>query len=406
MTTTAELTQHIRFALLHLYEISVLDEGPARALAPWIAQVTGAPDNAPDNAPAGQQLHHLLVRAIEEMKPHGAPNAGLPPHRTYLILKRRYIDRVPIPQLEAEFSTSNRQFRRDNHRAVEELVLALGRLPVRGAEPTAGSDAGTVADRAELTPFSRTIGPVEVWSVVTEASKTLASVISSARITIRTNVQPDLPLADADRAALRLGIIKLLWLAISHCPSGTLSLDLAAQDDRVALGLAGVSGIRADDAMFDEASRLFDLAGGRLGVRPAGEAQTLAAELPRHQRPVVMVIDDDPAMHRIIERYLALRPVQVVSCRSTDDVLGNARKTRPALILLDILMPKRDGWEVLQELKADPETYHLNLAVCSIWDERDLALTLGADAFFQKPIDRAALLDYVEAFIGSESVGG
>lgn len=384
-----ELTRHIRFALLHLYEISALDEGPARALAGWMTQI--------GETPGGQQLHNLLVRAIERMKPQGAPDLTLPSHRHYLILKRRYIDRIPLPQLEAEFSSSSRQFRRDNHRAIEELALALGELAARAPETAGGESAG--AD--ELTPFSRSIGPVDVWSVVTDASKTLSAVTSSARIAIRADVQADLPPASADRAALRLALIKALWLAISCCPRGTLLLALSAGEDEVVLQLSGLSGIATNDAAWDEAGRLAELAGGTLRLLPAGAGeQRIRLSLPRHRRPVVLVIDDDPAMPRIIERYLALQPAQVIGCRSTDDVMRLARQHKPAVILLDILMPQRDGWEVLQELKADPETYHLNVAVCSIWDERDLALTLGADAFFQKPIDRAALLEYIGAFIG------
>lgn len=382
-----ELTRHIRFALLHLYEISALDEGPARALAGWMTQI--------GETPGGQQLHNLLVRAIERMKPQGAPDLTLPSHRHYLILKRRYIDRIPLAQLEAEFGSSNRQFRRDNHRAIEELVLTLGQF-ARQPEETPES----LAASEELTPFSRSIGPVDVWSVVTDASKTLLAVTSSAHIAIRADVPPDLPPASADRAALRLALIKALWLAISCCPGGALLLALSAGEDEVVLQLSGLSGIATNDAAWDEAGRLAELAGGTLRLLPAGaDEQRIRLSLPRHRRPVVLVIDDDPAMPRIIERYLALQPAQVIGCRSTDDVMRLARQHKPAVILLDILMPQRDGWEVLQELKANPETYHLNVAVCSIWDERDLALTLGADAFFQKPIDRAALLEYIGAFI-------
>ena len=125
----------------------------------------------------------------------------------------------------------------------------------------------------------------------------------------------------------------------------------------------------------------------------------IVATLTTHYRPTVLVIDDDPAMARIIQRFLALKPIKVLGISSTDNVLKIAREMQPVLILLDVLMPKRDGWEVLQELKANPDTYHISLAVCSIWDERELALSLGADMFFQKPIGRSELLECVEKHI-------
>ncbi len=391
--TSAEFTQHIRFSLLHLYEVSLLEQGPARALADWISQVA----HPAEAGEPGARLRALLVATIDRMKPEGPLNPALPAHRSYLILKRRYVDRLPIQQLEAEFSSSSRQFRRDNHRAVEELALALSRLPRRAPEP--GQAAREDGDPAPGAAFDRHVGPASLWELVTEASKTLAPAIQAAGVAIRTDVPPELPEVGADRVALRLALIKLLWVAIAHCPSGVLRLRLAAVEAgaQVELRLSGIADLDAGDTALGEAARLFELAGGALAPFDAG-AGSLAARLPVHRRPVVLVVDDDPAMPRIIQRYLALQPFDVVGCRSTDDVLGLAGRAQPAVILLDILMPGRDGWEVLQELKSDPRTYHINLAVCSIWDERDLALMLGADAFFQKPIDRAALLDYVSPY--------
>ncbi|MCS7059822.1 MAG: response regulator [Anaerolineae bacterium] len=398
--SSAELTRHIRFALLHLYEIDVLDRGPARVLGGWLAQF----GPTPADMPAGQRLHDLLLRAIERIKPAGMLDPKLPRHRHYLILKRRYIDRVPLPQLEAEFSSSNRQFRRDNHRAVEELVATLGEMLPPASQSSTSSEVGSdkTIDEApnELTPFSRSIEAVDVWSVFTDASKTLAAVTNSAGITIRVNVQPDLPPANADRAALRLACVKALWLAITHCSGSALNLDITANEADVILALSALSSVASHDAVWNETARLTALAGGELRLLPAGnDTQQITICLPRHRQPVVLVIDDDPAMLRIIERYLGLQPVQIRGCRSSEDVIGTVKKTKPTVVLLDILMPHRDGWEVLQELKADTETYHVNVVVCSIWDERELALTLGADAFFQKPIDRTALLEYLGPFM-------
>ena len=120
---SAEFNQHIRFALQHLFEINVLDKGPAQALKPWLTQISQLAD-----LPAGQRLHQVLLHAIERMKPAELIDHVLPRHRSYLILKHRYIDGLPIQQLEIEFNISSRQFRRENHKAVEELVLLLWEL--------------------------------------------------------------------------------------------------------------------------------------------------------------------------------------------------------------------------------------------------------------------------------------
>ncbi|MCL4507465.1 MAG: response regulator [Chloroflexi bacterium] len=405
--TAAEFTQHIRFALYHLFEISVLDKGPARILAPWLRQVC----DPLEQASPGQQLHLLLVRAIERLKPAQPLDANLPRHRTYLILKRRYLDGIPIQQLESEFNSSSRQFRRDSHRAVEELALILwNQAPQEAQAAIIDTARREASDRlGALADFDRSVSPINLLDLVVDAAQTLSVIISATHTQVIANIATDLPPVAADRVALRLALIKLLRTAIAHSPGHVLKLHATIHQDTMTLIVDGVQGLEPADTAFAEAAQLFALADGALELdaapiqsnHPDGPARAarIIATLATHYRPTVLVIDDDPAMSRIIQRFLALKPIKVVSCNSTDNVLKVARETQPILILLDVLMPKRDGWEVLQELKANPDTYHINLAVCSIWDERELALSLGADLFFQKPIGRSELLECIEKHI-------
>jgi CheY-like chemotaxis protein len=399
---SVEFTQHIRFSLQHLYEISVLDKGPARALAPWLNQVS-----APvDQLSGGQRMHQMLLRAIEQLKPIEPLDPNLPRHRSYLILRRRYVDGVSIQQLENDFNNSSRQFRRESHRAVEELVLALWNLSPKPAqdalnEALAHKPSGLSGPLAE---FDRSASAINLLDLVVDAAQTLSVIITSAHTQLTADIPPDLPPVNADRVALRLALIKLLRVAIAHAPQNALRLRAEARADHILLTVEGINAIGPADAAFGEAAQLFALAEGTLALEdqtqagPVG-AQRIIARLSMHHQPAVLVVDDDPAMPRIIQRFLALKSVQVLSCTSTDDVVELARKAQPVLILLDVLMPKRDGWEVLQELKANPDTYHINLAVCSIWDERELAMSLGADTFFQKPIERAELLAHLSPYV-------
>jgi CheY-like chemotaxis protein len=410
--TSAEFTQHIRFALQHLFEISILDKGPGQGLSRWLDEVSpGASSN-------GQRLHQLLVCTIEQMKPAEPLDANLPRHRSYLILKRRYLDGISVQKLEGEFNSSSRQFRRESHRAIEELILALWQLSPQAAQQAAHAaphripppEAG--GPRNSISSFNRNVSSVNLLDVVVDAAQTLAVIISNTQTQVLADIPADLPPVTADRVALRLAIIKLLRLAIAHSAEHAVRLHGSAHGEAVILTLEGFNGITENDGVLGEAAQLFTLADASMtlegppsavaGALPAigGLAsQRIAVNLSVRVRPAVLVVDDDPAMSRILQRYLALKPVKVVSCNSTDDVVKLARETQPVLILLDVLMPRRDGWEVLQELKAHPDTYHIQLAMCSIWDERELALSLGADMFFQKPIGRAELLECIERYL-------
>ena len=75
-----------------------------------------------------------------------------------------------------------------------------------------------------------------------------------------------------------------------------------------------------------------------------------------------------------------------------DEGLRTAREIRPAAIVLDILMPHKDGWQVLHELKSDPLTRDVPVILLSIVDQKDLGYRLGAFDYLLKPFDREALV--------------
>jgi len=112
-----------------------------------------------------------------------------------------------------------------------------------------------------------------------------------------------------------------------------------------------------------------------------------------HGRRLVLVIDDDPDVHDLLGQVLRETGYAVVGATSGDEGLRLARRLRPSAITLDIMMPTRDGWQVLHDLKADPATCNIPVIVVSIIDNQPLGIQLGAVAYLRKPLDSANLLD-------------
>ena len=112
----------------------------------------------------------------------------------------------------------------------------------------------------------------------------------------------------------------------------------------------------------------------------------------------VLVIDDEPAVHDILARTLAKHSFRVQTARSGDEGLRLARKLRPQIITLDVMMPGMDGWTVLSSLKSDPDLAHIPVIMLTIVDDKNLGYSLGAADYLTKPIDRdrltAVLLRY------------
>ena len=117
----------------------------------------------------------------------------------------------------------------------------------------------------------------------------------------------------------------------------------------------------------------------------------------------ILVVDDDPTVRDILTRQLARAGYEVLSAANGEDALEIARRFRPVAITLDVMIPGRDGWSVLTDLKADPDTRDIPVVMITMVDDRERAYTLGAAEYLNKPIDRGALMDII-ARLGGESV--
>jgi len=106
----------------------------------------------------------------------------------------------------------------------------------------------------------------------------------------------------------------------------------------------------------------------------------------------ILAIDDDPDTIYLLRENLAEAGYEVIVATDGEDGLRQARERRPGAIVLDILMPHKDGWQVLYELKADPDTREIPIIVLSIVDQKDLGFRLGAADYLLKPPDRDALI--------------
>jgi len=158
------------------------------------------------------------------------------------------------------------------------------------------------------------------------------------------------------------------------------------------------------------------LLGGDLSVESQeGEGSTFILSLPLHyqtqeaegtdaggdritrptldgDKPVVLVIDDSPDVVYILRENLEEAGYQVVGALGGEEGLQKARQLKPFAITLDIMMPKKDGWQVLHELKADSDTRDIPVIMLSIVDKKALGYRLGAADYLVKPLEEQDVL--------------
>ena len=113
----------------------------------------------------------------------------------------------------------------------------------------------------------------------------------------------------------------------------------------------------------------------------------------------VFLVDDDPDLVEIVETFLEARGYRVETAMDGVEALGRLEEVRPDLILLDIMMPRMDGWEVARAIRDHPEMHDVRIVMLTArgeFTDKQEGLRVGADDYIVKPIRLEELADRVE----------
>jgi signal transduction histidine kinase/DNA-binding response OmpR family regulator len=262
------------------------------------------------------------------------------------------------------------------------------------------------------------------------------------RILLSLEVDPGVGLLDADRLRFRQVMLNLLSNAVKFTPEGgRVGVRASIRDQDLVVEVSDTGpGVAAEDhqRIFDSfqqgarlpgqtegtglgltlSKRILELHGGRIWVESeAGQGSTfgfalsagsgelaltsvpqvgldsgLPAEVAPGPGPTVVVVEDDRRSFDLLRVYLEAAGARVVSARDGEEGLDTVRRLSPAGVILDILLPGIDGWEVLAQLKADPGTAAIPVIVVSMLDERGRGFALGAAEYLVKPVGKDQLL--------------
>jgi len=123
----------------------------------------------------------------------------------------------------------------------------------------------------------------------------------------------------------------------------------------------------------------------------------------------VLVVDDDETIRGLITLNLELEGFEVATAVDGLDALAKAAAVQPAVVTLDVMMPRLDGWATAQRLRADPATADIKVVLLSARaQEADLqrGTRIGVDAYLTKPFDPDDLIDIVRRLAGSAGAPG
>jgi DNA-binding response OmpR family regulator len=119
----------------------------------------------------------------------------------------------------------------------------------------------------------------------------------------------------------------------------------------------------------------------------------------------ILLVEDDPAVLRAVSYILGKEGYEVLTATNGLDGLSKAKGESPDLLILDVMLPGIDGYEVCHRLRSEPQTAQLPILMLSAKGQaadKATGLGVGANEYLTKPVERLALLGRVEALLGAK----
>lgn len=407
----AAFLHELRKALVALYDPRVLRRSP-------LIRLFGV-DQRRDEISA---LQRIMIDAIEALKPADNVPIGANAWRVYRILYDRYVDQFTQREVAADLALSTRQLRRQERIAQE--ILADYLWTHYGLEQKASllslssqanvanhlEDERTPSREQELEWLQRTLSSesVDARKMIEAVLEIAHPLISNLRVHVLCDIPAGMVSLSVPLMAVRQALLHVITVAASCVPGGRVNITAEALPQRV-LARLRITAWREEASIerignmnhenLEMAQQLIRVANGSLETRFEHATRhpfVASITLPTTEQVPVLVIDDNVDTLQLIQRYLSNSRYRFVGTADPQQALALAEQVAPAVVILDVMLPGVDGWELLGRLREHPKTRAVPIIVCTILPQKQLALMLGAAEFIRKPVSRKTLLSALD----------
>lgn len=373
-------------ALERFYDLSYLEKHP-------FARKVKQKDEGHDAA-RGQLLQKDLSRAISMLDSSEIRSLSSSPLRRHHVLRLRYVERLTIQSISYELDTSERQVYRDLRQGEEDVATILQSWYVEEtAEPSADDPDKRELVTLEIEQLKTEFQTIDIKSLVYSARSSIEQLLSIRNVSMDIQAPPEPVLVSTDPVVAKHVLINLLSSAAQRSDANTLRLHLRSTDDRTSLSLQFTDETDGHDPLLNDITTeiLYRLKWEILQNCVQNSTHILELSFGKNI-PMVLVVDDFEGLSQLLKRYLAGYRCYVVAAADGASGLGMARELQPDAVILDVMMPDMDGWEVLQRLRNHPDTQHIAVIICSVFNDPGLAHALGASSFLSKPVKREDII--------------
>lgn len=348
-----------------------------------------------------QCARDAIRQALESLK----PTPDMPPsaraRRIYEVLSCRYLQALTQEATAERLGITARHLRREQREAVLVLARRLierqdhrARSGGQARESTTGLPALREQVRQELAALEQSapdsvadVGEAVRAAVALERTRT-------ARLGISVTVAdiPERLAVAAHPSMLRQVLVMALGLLATQAAGGAIAIQARREGNQAALTLRArpvAQGADPDTCLLSEMLAAQD---GTLEVTHSDDALSARIILPTADDVTVLVVDDNQDLVHFYRRYTAGTRYRIVHVPAGKNAMAAIETSSPGVIVLDVMLPDMDGWELLAHLYEHPTTRAIPVVVCSVIREEELALELGAVVYVPKPVHRGDLL--------------
>ncbi|MCL4861357.1 MAG: response regulator [Caldilineaceae bacterium] len=385
----------LRTALMQLDDLQSLARNPLLALL-----------SSPGEEANPVALQRLLLETIEAMR----EKPGARAERHYDVLYYRYQEQLNQEEVAFQLGVSTRQLRREQNNAIELLAdqlwahfePAIGRtLHESQPRPHAANGIGEIQKEAARLRHELRTEPSQVEVELQKALTDASALAHRYQVTLQVGALSVSAQTPAPPPVLRQAFLVLLTAMIPRIGGKTLVVSPAESAGKHRFVFC-VRGATAEWARHEEflvgvrtAVQLLAPFHGDVVVQE-GESVAIALTTPKMASTPILVIDDNPDARQLFRRYVDQTRFRVITTGDGREAIALAQAQRVEGLILDIMMPDLDGWDLLSQWRHHPATRHIPVAVCTILPQKELAQVLGATLFIQKPVGQEDFLHALE----------
>jgi CheY-like chemotaxis protein len=391
----------LRKALNHLYNPDYLRNSP---LAGPLS-VAGNPNTV-------RLLREKLVNAIEAIKHRSAGTRDENRIFYHDLLYYRYVQKLTQEEMASQLNISLRQFAREQDHAIDLLVMLLtedypefaGVVETAQHAPQAASEA--IETGNDFPWFDKTYArqSVNLEMELEIVRELVMPLVGNYQVAIETQIKGPLPRLAVNPVALRQILISVINVLVHQAQGKIIVIEGQDQSPWVRIAVHRKSNQMGriietnieDRANLEIAEKLVKMNNGLIEFQERQDGLLVELNLPVAKGRVVVVVDDNADFHQLIQRYTFGTAYQVVSTQNPAEAQVLAIQHSAQYILLDVMMPEIDGWQILGHLRRHLQTAHIPVIICTIVAQEELAMSLGASAFLRKPVSREMLLDTLD----------